>query len=95
MKVFLDDCRPCPEGYLPVRTFEACMEVITSLKTVPELSLDYDLGGIRTGYDVLTEMSRLGLKPTRIHIHSSHPLGRKRMQDYIEMHFPDAELIME
>ena len=54
MKVYLDDERAAPAGWVDVRWPE---EVIELLKTgnVTELSLDHDLGddGHGTGYDVL------------------------------------------
>ena len=54
MKVYLDDNRPCPEGWTLVRWPE---EAITLLKTgeVTEISLDHDLGDDErgTGNDVV------------------------------------------
>jgi hypothetical protein len=55
MKVYLDDERPCPDGWVVARWPE---EVIELLKTgqVTHLSLDHDLGDDYrgTGYDVIT-----------------------------------------
>lgn len=53
MKVYLDDCRTTPEGW--VRTYTV-KETIEKLKTgkVRELSLDNDLGtGLEEGYKVM------------------------------------------
>jgi len=57
MKVYLDDIRPCPEGWVLARSYEEAVEL---LKTglVTEISLDHDLGeyypGVvaRSGYNV-------------------------------------------
>ena len=62
IKVYLDDERPCPEGWVLVKTAD---EAIEKLKTcwVTHISLDHDLAlmhyaghyetGEKTGYDVL------------------------------------------
>jgi hypothetical protein len=57
VKVWLDDQRSAPEGWVHVRTPEEAIELLRSGE-VEELSLDHDLGlGVglreRTGYDVL------------------------------------------
>lgn len=93
MKVYLDDCREAPDGW--VRTYWP-EEVIELLKTgkVTEISLDHDLGdhfgrpaGIekeRTGYDVLVWLERMvatdGFKPPVIHIHTANPVAEQRMK---------------
>jgi hypothetical protein len=94
MKVWLDDERAAPDGWIPVRSPE---EAIMLLRTgeVTELSLDHDLGLAtsdreRTGYDVLlwleeavvTESWR-GPLPA-IHVHSANPVGRKKMAQAVE-----------
>lgn len=84
MRVYLDDVRPTPEGWIRAYWPD---EVIHMLQTglVKELSLDHDLGDDRrgTGYDVIVwiedaVVSR-GLKPPVIHVHSSNPPARLKM----------------
>ncbi len=92
MKVYLDDIRMAPDGW--VRTWWP-EEVIALLKTgaVTEISLDHDLGDIlntprggkeRTGYDVLLWLERAviveGFKPPVIHIHTANPVAEERMK---------------
>lgn len=88
MKVYLDDARPTPPGW--VRTYTA-PQTIALIETgeVEELSLDHDLGGdndpeIGTGYDVccyLEERAYRGLPvPPVIHVHSANLAGRLRMK---------------
>lgn len=87
LKIWLDDCRPAPEGWVSCRWPE---EVIEYFKTgrVAEVSLDHDLGDCsypdRTGYDVLIwiekQVSNLTLNwLPEIHIHSSNPPASIRM----------------
>ena len=84
MRVYLDDTRPTPKGWVGARWPD---EVIDLLKTgeVDQLSLDYDLGGDgrRTGNDVLVwiedAVKSTCFQPPPIVIHSSNPFGRIRM----------------
>ena len=85
MKIFLDDVRETPEGY--VRCYWP-QEVIELLKTnqVTELSLDHDLGddSIGTGYDVLTWLEEQVFchsftPPPVIKVHSANPVAKQRM----------------
>ena len=73
MRVFLDDERPTPPGWVGVRWPE---EVIALLQggEVIELSLDHDLGDDRrgTGYDVILWIEKAvalrGFRPPRISV---------------------------
>lgn len=88
VKVYLDDCRPTPAGWIPARWPD---EVIRLLEQgdVAELSLDHDLGDDArgTGYDVLTWIEQAvalrGFRPPLIHVHSANPAAGQRMQQAI------------
>lgn len=90
MRVFLDDVRPAPAGWVRARTPE---EVIALLRTgrVEALSLDFDLGfrgaeERRTGELVLHWLEErvfggdLDFDLPEIAIHSSNPVGRQRLR---------------
>ncbi len=86
MKIYLDDVRPTPAGWIGARWPE---EVIEHLKTgkVDEISLDHDLGEDegRTGYQVVTwieeQVALHGfVPPAKIHVHSANSVGRQRME---------------
>ena len=97
MKVYLDDIRMAPDGW--VRTWWP-EEVIALLKTgeVTEISLDHDLGDHfgrpdsvnreRTGYDVLLWIEEAvaleGFDPPIIHIHTANPVADVRMKAAVE-----------
>jgi hypothetical protein len=84
MKVYLDDERPTPEGWIGVRWPE---EVISLLRTgqVEELSLDHDLGDDArgTGYDVVLWIEEVvalsGFQPPRMKVHSANAAARAKM----------------
>ena len=90
MKIFLDDTRAAPEGWILVRT---AREAIAALEAgaVTELSLDHDLGGddtVGTGHDVLVWIEEAvalrGFEPPSLSVHSANIVGRQRMQQAIE-----------
>lgn len=84
MKVFLDDERATPEGWVRVYWPDEAIALLQSGQ-VTEISLDHDLGDDArgTGYDVLVwieEAMRLrGFVPPRMHVHSANPAARVRM----------------
>lgn len=91
MKVYLDDERQTPEGW--VRAYWP-QEVIDLLLTgqVTHLSLDHDLGEVgdraRTGYDVVLWIERAvvleAFVPPEIFVHSANTSAALKMQAGIE-----------
>ena len=94
MKIILDDRRPMPEKgpYNCVRTYEDCAFLIRNFRTISFISLDYDLGGGKTGYDVLVYMAENDIEVKHINIHSDHSVGVPKMRDYVWKVFPDVSL---
>lgn len=99
MKIFLDDIRPCPEGYNVARDPEIFKYlVINNFKSITEISMDHDLGHWDdtgkevTGYDLLCWLEDLmyfailldAKIPFSIKVHSSNPVGRQRMEAVIK-----------
>ena len=90
-RVYLDDLRRAPHGWIQTQTAE---ETIALLKEgdVVELSLDYNLGPAttQTGAAVLEWIDRQIVEnpewqlPKVIHIHSSHHRGRMYMVELLE-----------
>lgn len=88
-KLWLDDERPCPEGWVAVKTAHEAIKILET-GVVVELSLDHDLGDpeiVGTGYDVLcfleTRLNLIGdayFIPHTIHIHTANSSARIKMQ---------------
>lgn len=83
MKIWLDDERPVPPEFdVWVKTAAAAMKVLGT-GGATEISLDHDLGGEQTGYDVacfLEQGAALGrIAPVKVHIHTANPVGRKNI----------------
>lgn len=88
MKLFVDDQRAAPQGWICARTVDEAIEHL-SQGAVTELSLDYDLGGPdTTGLDVLNwlqaAISSGRVKMPAMTAHSGSILGRRRLEAHIE-----------
>lgn len=85
MKVFLDDERETPSGWVRVHWPE---EAIALLETgnVSEISLDHDLGDDEhgTGNDVVLWIEEAvvtrGFQPPLIHVHSANSSAKHKME---------------
>lgn len=93
MKVYLDDYRTPPAGFVLARDAEACM-LLLDTGEVELLSLDYDLGwGNPSGLDVARHMVSKGLYPARIYMHSSSMSGRAHMYNMLRESLPAHALL--
>lgn len=86
MKIYLDDERATPEGWVRTLTSYTTIELL-KCNEVSHLSLDHDLGSgmmIGTGYDVLLwleeQVARHQYKPPKITIHSANISARVKME---------------
>ncbi len=85
MKLYLDDERPTPAGWIGVKWPD---EAIAYLETgsVTDLSLDHDLGDDErgTGNDVVLWLEEAvalrGFRPPRISVHSANASARLKME---------------
>lgn len=88
MKLYLDDERDTPDGWVRAYTCEGCISLLET-ELVSELSLDHDLGTSTTGYDVVKWLEeqahngRWNVVPKSITVHSANPVGRQRMEQAI------------
>lgn len=83
MKIWLDDIRPAPKGYIWCKSVNTAKKVIESSKeSISVIDCDHDLGdfasdggdGIKL-LDWLAETNRF----YPIHIHTMNPVGRENM----------------
>lgn len=94
MKIILDDRRYVPDNspYNVVRNYEDCVDMIRLFRKISFISLDYDLGEGKTGYDVLVYMAENDIEVKHINIHSDHSIGVPKMEAYAWDHFPNTSL---
>ena len=85
MKVFLDDLRTEPDGWVRVFWPDQAIALLES-GLVTDISLDHDLGDDQrgTGYDVLLWIEEAvhlrNFSPPRMQVHSANTSARLRMQ---------------
>jgi len=89
LKLFLDDERATPEGWVRCYWPEDVIRLLETV-TVSVVSLDHDLGDDAhgTGYDVLLWVEQAvvlsGFKPPKLQVHSANSAARQRMLAAIE-----------
>ncbi|WP_145183320.1 cyclic-phosphate processing receiver domain-containing protein [Planctomycetes bacterium Pla163] len=89
MRVFLDDERQPPPGWVHVRWPDEAIALLQG-NGVEEISLDHDLGDDDrgTGYDVVLWIERAvaldGFVPPMIRVHSANSSARQKMEAGIE-----------
>jgi len=85
LRVFLDDERTTPEGWIRVYWPSEAIELLET-GAVAEISLDHDLGNDDrgTGYDVILWIEKAvvleGFKAPKIYVHSANSSAREKME---------------
>ena len=88
LKLWVDDLRDPPDGtWVVARDYHPAIEILETDR-VKKVSLDHDLGPDETGYDICLWMSRTGIWPNTIALHTANPLGREAMYDHLVNHAP-------
>jgi len=78
INLYVDDLRQCPEGFLVARTYKEAVQYLTGSQ-IHILSLDHDLGGEKTGYDLVKLICEKNINIDEIYLHTDNPVGRENM----------------
>lgn len=95
MKIWHDDVRPAPAGWVWVQNNTDAKAILGSGIPISEISMDHDLGAIPhgeagimargwdedNGLKLAEWMVEKGLVPAKVTIHSWNPDGARRMAD--------------
>lgn len=84
IKLYLDDERPCPDGFMLARNLAEFKKIVLSFE--PEfISFDHDLGGDEIGLDAIKWLISIDypLPENGWRIHSANPVGRDNMQSLL------------
>lgn len=97
MKIYLDDERPTPEGWIGFNTAEKLINFIdlydfnhgNDYVPIEIISLDHDLGVGKSGYDFLVWLeekvyNNVSFSIPSLVIHSANPVGKQNMMRVIE-----------
>lgn len=86
MRIYLDDERTPPEGWILARSVPVLIHLLQTQKDVTHLSLDHDLGdGEMTGYDFMRWLEAQVFNGVvkeipEITFHSANPTGKRNME---------------
>lgn len=89
MKIYLDDERPTPDGWMRVYWPDEAIRLFKG-GSIEEISLDHDLGNDAggTGYDVILWIEQAvalcGFRAPRITIHSANSSAADKMRASVE-----------
>lgn len=94
MKIWVDDIRPAPDGWIWAKTSEDAIEWLKVSQycnspwcgtcTIEEMSLDHDLGGTDTTRPVVMWMTAHDFWPNEVKVHSANPVGIEWLEGMIE-----------
>lgn len=90
MKIFLDDLRECPNGWIQARNYNEMIKLLEENKAkVEEISLDHDLGETKTGYDICKYLVENDFWfMSKITIHTANAVGAKNMYELLDRYAP-------
>ena len=95
MKIWVDDIRPVPEGYVGTKSVDETIALIEKIEReggkIALLDLDHDLGDYaQFGGDAIKILDYLAERRTfyPIEIHTANPVGRANMDRMIKRYWP-------
>ena len=96
MKIWVDDLRPVPQGYIGTKSVNETIELIEKLEdageTIELLDLDHDLGDYASqGGDAIKLLDYLAERGTfyPVAIHTANPVGKANMERVIKRYWPN------
>jgi hypothetical protein len=84
MNLWVDDIRPAPKGWIWAKSYKAAMRLLNQYDwDFDIISLDHDLGGEKTGYDILCAIEARAeeyqnYKPF-VGVHTANPVAAQKM----------------
>ena len=94
MKIWLDDLRPAPSGYVPVQSVNKAIDMIKKAEAegvgIEILDLDHDLGDYcNDGGDAIKLLDWLAERGTfyPVKLHTANPVGRANMERLLARHW--------
>ena len=94
MKIWVDDIRPIPEGYVGTKSVNETIQLIVEAENkgqiIELIDLDHDLGWCAAdGGDAMNILDFLAERETYypIRIHTANPVGRANMERMIQRYW--------
>lgn len=104
MKIYLDDIREAPEGWVPAVSVGKFKKIIEKAdknsEKIDAISFDHDLGeNTEDGYDAVKWLAenypRYILENVAIDSHSDNPAGRENIEKFVEFCRNKKEMLLE
>lgn len=87
-KLYLDDLRPIPEGYIGVRSYAEFVTYITNNGLPDFISFDHDLGLEESGYDcakwLVNHCLDHNFRLPKFDVHSQNPVGKQNILSLLQ-----------
>ncbi len=87
-KLYLDDVRATPAGFVGVRNYKEFISYIRNFGLPQYISFDHDLGEENTGYDCAKFLVEYCLDHRRRlpawHVHSQNPVGKENIERLLQ-----------
>lgn len=87
-KVYLDDLRPVPEGFIGLKNYEEFCAFIVQFGIPDFISFDHDLGEGKTGYDCAKFLVEYcldnGISKINFQVHSQNPVGKENIEKLLQ-----------
>lgn len=94
IRLWIDDLRPAPEGWVWVKTSQEAIQKLSDITLLKEdhllqlVSFDHDLGEDDTSRPVLDWMIENDVWPAIVQIHTANPVGQQYLADTARQHAP-------
>lgn len=85
IKVYMDDVRPCPDGWVLARTVEECKVLLTTMD-VDAISLDHDMGACEACVEAGTHIGDMQTAETTFYNYCPHAQTGMDMVDWMIEH---------
>lgn len=86
MRIWLDDCRLPPDGFIHVKNFAELQTLLAeNSDTIEVMSFDHDLGDEEAdGYQIAKWLAENYLErwPLEVHVHSANPPGSANIRAF-------------
>lgn len=103
MKLFVDDERPAPEGWVWAKTSEYAINMLERWRDselgryredaeIEVVSLDHDLGGDDTARRVVLWMCEHEQWPSEVYVHTGNPIGEEWLVGMVRRYAPPGTL---
>jgi len=92
MKLWIDDIRPAPEGWVQAYTSDQAISMLAE-NTFDEVSFDHDLGGDDTSRRVILWICENDIPwPPVVRVHSMNNVGREWLEGMVKRYAPPGTL---